>query len=46
MRALSDQEEKVVVNQKMLEMDNQLAVLTTSGWALCDVMLSTGRGNA
>ena len=29
-RALSDQEEKAVVNQKMLEMDNQLAVLTAS----------------
>ena len=46
MRALSDQEEKVVVNQKMLEMDNQLAAQTTSGRALCDVVLGAGRGNA
>ena len=30
----------------MLEMDNQLAALTTSGWALYDVVLRAGRGNA
>ena len=44
-RALSDQEEKAAANQKMLEMDNQLVALTTSGQALCDVMHSAGRGN-
>ena len=38
-RVLSDQEEKATMNQKMLEMDNQLAALTTAGRALCDVML-------
>jgi hypothetical protein len=43
---LSDQEKKAVANQKMLEMDNQLAALTISVWALCDVMLNAGRGNA
>ena len=45
-RGLSDQEDKAVADQKMLEMDNQLAVLTTSRWALYDVMLGAGRGNA
>ena len=46
MRALSDQEEKVVVNQKMLELDNQLAALTTSRQALYDIVLRAGRWNA
>ena len=46
MRALSDQEEKVVVNQKMLELDNQLAALTTSRQALYDIVLGADRGNA
>ena len=41
-----NQEEKVVANQRVLEMDNQLSALTASGWALCDVMLGVGRGNA
>jgi hypothetical protein len=31
MRALSDQEEMVTANQKMLEVDNQLDMLTASG---------------
>jgi hypothetical protein len=31
MRALSDQEEMVIANQKMLEVDNQLDMLTASG---------------
>jgi hypothetical protein len=44
-RALSDQEEKVAMIQKMLEMDNQLVVMTTSGWALCDVVLGAGQGS-
>ena len=43
---LSDQEEKVAVNQKVLEMGDQLAVLTISGWALCDVVLGAGWANA
>ena len=34
------------MNQKVLEMGGQLAVLTISGWALCDVMLGAGWGNA
>lgn len=34
------------MNQKVLEMNDQLAALTTSGRALCDVVLGTGRGNA
>jgi hypothetical protein len=45
-RALSDQEEKVAVNQKVLEMDNQLAALTAFGWILYDVVLGTDRGSA
>ena len=39
---LSDQEEKAAMNQKVLEMGDQLAVLTISGRALCDVMLDAG----
>ena len=31
MRALLDQEEKVTTNQRMLEVDNQLATLTVFG---------------
>jgi len=27
-------------------MDNQLAALTASGWALCDVVLGAGQGSA
>ena len=46
MRALSDQEERVTMNQKMLEVDNQLAAPTASGRALCEVMLDVGRGSA
>ena len=34
------------MNQKMLEMDYQLAALTTSEQALYDIMLGVGRGNA
>ena len=34
------------MNQKVLEMDNQLAVLTASRWILCDVVLGTGQGSA
>ena len=45
-RVLSNQEEKVVVNQKMLELDNQLAALTTSRQALYDIVLRAGRWNA
>jgi hypothetical protein len=45
MRALLDQEEKAAMNQRMLEMDNQLAALTTFGHALCDVVLGTSRGS-
>jgi uncharacterized protein (DUF2236 family) len=30
----------------MLEVDNQLAALTTSGRALCDVVLGASRGSA
>ena len=45
-RVLSDREERAVANQKMLEMDNQLAALTTSGRALYDVVLGASRGNA
>ena len=45
-RVLSDQEEKATMNQKMLEMDNQLAALTTAGRALCDVMLDASQGSA
>ena len=41
-KALSNQEEKTVVNQKVKEMGNQLAALTTSRWALCDVVLGVG----
>jgi hypothetical protein len=44
-RALLDQEEKAAMNQRMLEMDNQLAALTASGQALCDVVLGTSRGS-
>jgi hypothetical protein len=33
------------MNQRMLEMDNQLAALTASGQALCDVVLGTSRGS-
>ena len=44
--ALSDQEEKAAVNQKVLEMDNQLAALTISGRILYGVVLSTGGGSA
>ena len=45
MRALLDQE-KAATNQKALEMGDQLAMLTASGRALCDVMLGTGRGDS
>jgi hypothetical protein len=34
------------MNQRMLEVDNQLATLTASGRALCDVVLGAGRGSA
>jgi hypothetical protein len=34
------------MNQKMLEMDNQLAAMTASGWALCNVLLGAGRGSS
>ena len=34
------------MSQRMLGMDNQLAALTASGRALCDVVLGVGRGNA
>jgi len=44
MRVLLDQEEKEAMSQKMLEMDNQFAALTTSGQALCDVVLNAGWG--
>ena len=33
-------------NQKVLEMDNQLAALTTFGWILCNIMLDVGQGSA
>ena len=36
----------MTTNQRMLEIDNQLAVLTTSGQALYEVMLGAGRGSA
>ena len=36
----------MVVNQKMLELDNQLAALTTSRQALYDIVLGADRGNA
>ena len=38
-RALSDQEEKAVPNQNVLEMGNQLAAF---GWVLYNVVLSAG----
>ena len=43
---LSNQEKKVTMNQRMLEMDNQLATLTVSGRALYEVVLGAGRGSA
>ena len=46
MRALSDQQEKVIVSQRMLEIDNQLATLTASRWVLYDVVLGAGQGSA
>ena len=46
MRALSDQEEKADANQRMLEMDDQLAMLTASRRVLYDIVLGTGRWNA
>jgi hypothetical protein len=36
----------MAMNQKMLEMDNQLATMIASGWALCNVVLGAGRGSA
>jgi hypothetical protein len=39
---LLDQEEKVVVNQRVLDMDNQLVALIASSRVLCNVMLSIG----
>ena len=44
--ALSNQEEKTAANQKVKEMGNQLAALTTSRWGLYDVVLGAGQGNA
>jgi len=44
--ALSNQEEKTAANQKVKEMGNQLAALTTFGRALCDLVLGVGRGDA
>ena len=41
-RVLLDQEEKAAMNQRVLEMDNQLVALTASEWALCEVMLGAG----
>ena len=40
------QEEKVTVNQRMLEIDNQIATLTAFGRALCEVVLGAGRRSA
>lgn len=34
------------MNQKVLEMSDQLVALTVLGQVLCDVMLSVGQGNA
>jgi hypothetical protein len=39
MRALSDQEEKTAMSQKMLEMESQLVPLTIFGRALGDIVL-------
>ena len=39
-------QEKAAANQKALEMGDQLAMLTASGRALCNVMLGTGRGDS
>lgn len=39
-------QEKMAVNQKALEMGDQLAMLTAFGRALCNVMLGTGRGDS
>jgi hypothetical protein len=39
---LLDQEEKVVVNQRVLDMDNQLVALIAYARVLCNVMLSIG----
>jgi hypothetical protein len=39
-----DQEEKMTASQKVLEMDTQLAELTSSGRALCDIVLGAGQG--
>ena len=36
----------MIVNQRMLDMDNQLAALTASIWALYEVVLGAGRGSA
>jgi hypothetical protein len=44
MRVLLDQEEKATMSQKMLEVDNQLAALTASDRALCDIVLAPARG--
>lgn len=44
-RALSDQEEKVVVDQRVQEKAAQLVTLTISGRALYDVVLSTDWGD-
>ena len=41
-RALSDQEEKMALSQKMLEMESQLVALTISEWALGDIVLGVG----
>ena len=45
-RALSDQEEKTALSQKMLEMESQLVALTIYGQALGDVVLGASRGSA
>jgi hypothetical protein len=34
------------VSQRMLEMDDQLAALIASGWALYDIVLGASRGSA
>ena len=46
MRVLSDKVDKVTVIQRTLEMENQLAALTASEWALCEVVLNAGRGSS
>ena len=45
-RVLSDQEEKAAINQRVLEMGDQLAALTVSNRALCDIVLGNSWGNA